>query len=275
VGDGVTHLKPGDRCSVEPYINCQRCYSCQRGLTNCCEKHMTLGVMCDGGMCDRMLLPARKLHVSSILTFDQLALVETLGIGCHAVDRGSVRAGETVLVIGAGPIGLSAIEFVKIAGATCIVVDINSERLAFCRDRLKVPHTLLSRGFEADLKALEELTDGRRADVVIDATGSAQSMSKALDFCAFGGRLVYVGITQQDLSFPHAPALHRRELTLLGSRNALSRDFKRIIGLIETGTLDTAPWITHRAPFAELIAVFPDWLKPESGVIKAMVSLDP
>ncbi len=100
-------------------------------------------------------------------------------------------------------------------------------------------------------------------------------MSKALDFCAFGGRLVYVGITQQDLSFPHAPALHRRELTLLGSRNALSRDFKRIIGLIETGTLDTAPWITHRAPFAELIAVFPDWLKPESGVIKAMVSLDP
>lgn len=273
IGPGVTEVKPGDRCSVEPYINCQRCYSCQRGLTNCCEGHLTLGVMCEGGMRERMILPSRKLHPSRTLTMDQLALVETLGIGCHAVDRGMVRAGETVLVIGAGPIGLSVIEFVKIAGATCIVADINEGRLAFCKDRLKVHHTLLSQGLETDLKTLEGLTEGRRADVVIDATGSSKSMSQALSFCAFGGRLVYVGITQQDLVFPHAPALHRRELTLLGSRNALARDFKRIIKLIEEGVIDTGPWITHRARFSELIQTFPDWLKPENGVIKAMVSL--
>ena len=99
-------------------------------------------------------------------------------------------------------------------------------------------------------------------------------MSHALHYCAFGGRLVYVGITQQDLSFPHAPVLHRRELTLLGSRNALSRDFARIIRLIEDGTIDTVPWITHRAAFADLITAFPTWLKPESGVIKAIVALD-
>ncbi len=275
VGPGVTEVQPGDRCSVEPYINCQRCYSCRRGLTNCCEKHLTLGVMCDGGMQERILLPARKLHPSQSLSYEQLALVETLAIGCHAVDRAGVRAGETVLVIGAGPIGLSAIQFVKVAGATCIVMDINADRLAFCRSTLHVDHTILIEGDDTGLSALETLTDGRRADVVIDATGNSRSMSQALNFCAFGGRLVYVGITQQDLVFPQAPALHRRELSILGSRNALTKDFSRIIRLIEDGTIDTQPWITHRAPFSEMIAAFPTWIRPESQVIKTIVSLTP
>jgi 2-desacetyl-2-hydroxyethyl bacteriochlorophyllide A dehydrogenase len=273
VGTGVTHVRPGDRCAVEPYINCQRCYSCRRGLTNCCEHHQTLGVMCDGGMCERMLVPARKLHGSTLLSMEQLALVETLAIGCHAVDRSTLRAGEHVLIIGAGPIGLSAIEFVKVAGATCIVLDLNEARLAFCRDRMRVPHTILARGDGADLEALRALTNGQLADVVIDATGSHRSMSTAMNYCAFGGRLVFVGITQQDLIFPHAPVMHRRELTLIASRNALSGDFSRIIALIEAGRIDTAPWITHRTGFDQLITEFPGWLLPESGVIKAMVSV--
>jgi alcohol dehydrogenase len=109
--------------------------------------------------------------------------------------------------------------------------------------------------------------------VVIDATGSNKSMAKALEYCAFAGKLVYVGITQAELQFPHAPFLHRRELTILASRNALSRDFTRIVGLIEDGTIDTKPWITHRAAFEEMIGVFPDWLKPESRVIKAVVEM--
>ncbi len=273
VGEGVANVQPGDRCAVEPYINCQRCYSCRRGLTNCCESHQTLGVMCDGGLCERMLLPARKLHFSRQLGMDQLALVETLAIGCHAVDRGQVRAGDNVLVIGAGPIGLSVIEFVKLAGATCIVLDVNEARLEFCRRRMGVPHTIVARGDGAELTTLADLTNRQLADVVIDATGSRQSMSRALEFCAFGGRLVYVGITQQELVFPHAPVMHRRELTLIGSRNARSSDFTRIIRLIEEGVIDTAPWITHRASFDDLIAEFPRWLEPASGVIKAMVAL--
>ena len=274
IGSGVTNVKPGDRCSVEPYINCQRCYSCRCGLTNCCEKHQTLGVMCDGGMCERVILPARKLHVSTKLSYEQLALVETLAIGCHAVDRAGVKAGENVLIIGAGPIGLSAVEFVKVAGATAIVLDLNEARLTFCRERMGVPHTIAARGDGSELAALTALTNGQLADVVIDATGSSKSMSHALNYCAFGGRLVYVGITQQDLTFAHAPALHRRELTIMGSRNALTRDFTRIIRLIEDGTIDTKPWITHRAKFDDMIAEFPTWLKPETGVIKAMVALD-
>ncbi len=274
VGEGVTNVRLGDRCSVEPYLNCQRCYSCRRGLTNCCETNQTLGVMCDGGLCERMILPARKLHVSRVLNFEQLALVETLAIGCHAVDRGGVKAGDNVLIIGAGPIGLSAIEFVKVAGANCIVLDVNETRLAFCRDRLRVPHTIVAKGDGSELKAVTEITNGQLADVVIDATGNNKSMAQALNYCAFGGRVVYVGITQQEISILQAPTLHRREQTIMGSRNALARDFTRIIRLIEDGTIDTNPWITHRSTFSDMIEAFPGWLTPEAGVIKTVVAIE-
>ena len=275
VGDGVTKVQAGDRCSVEPYINCQKCYSCRRGHTNCCEAHKTLGVMCDGGMCERFLLPARKLHLSRTLSYDQLALVETLAIGCHAVHRGAPQPGEHVLVIGAGPIGLSVIEFARLSGARTIVMDMNAARLAFVREKMGVPDTiLLAPG--GDAVALEELgkiTSGQLADVVVDATGSHKSMAGALAYCAYAARLVYVGITQQEVSFLHAPILHRREVTIMASRNALPGDFTRIITLIEDGKIDTRPWITHHAKFDDMIEVFPTWLKPESGVIKAVVEM--
>jgi 2-desacetyl-2-hydroxyethyl bacteriochlorophyllide A dehydrogenase len=274
VGDGVINVRPGDRCSVEPYINCQKCSACRRGHTNCCESNQTLGVMCDGGLTGRIILPARKLHPANRLSYEQSALVETLAIGSHAVNRSQIKAGETALVIGAGPIGLSAIEFTKVAGARTIVMDMNEQRLAFVRERMGVPDTIFAKGDGDELKRLAELTGGELAHVVIDATGSNKSMSHALNYCAFAGRLVYVGITQAELTFPHAPALHRRELTILASRNALPGDFSRIIALIESGRIDTRPWITHHAAFADVIEVFPGWLKPETGVIKAVVSLE-
>lgn len=275
VGSNVTHVQPGDRCAVEPYLNCRQCYSCRRGHTNCCESHKTLGVMCDGGMTERMLLPGRKVHRSSSLSYDQLALVETLAIGCHAIDRGAPRPGESVLVIGAGPIGLSAIEFVKLSGARTIVMDTNAARLEFVRSAMKVPDTieLAPEGQAAACESLSALTNRQLADVVIDATGSHLSMGDALAYCAFRGRLVYVGITQQAVSFPHAPVMHRRELTILASRNALSGDFKRIVELIEQGRIDTRPWITHHASFDSMIDVFPAWLLPENRVIKAIVDV--
>jgi alcohol dehydrogenase len=273
VGAGVTNVKPGDRCSVEPYMNCGKCYTCRRGHTNCCESNQTLGVMCDGGLCDRMLLPARKLHPSAKLGYDALALVETLAIGCHAVNRGNPRPDEHVLVIGAGPIGLSAIIFAKLSGAKTIVMDMNEQRLAFVREKMGVPDTILTQGDGEELKQLAALTDGQLADVVVDATGHNKSMGHALNYCAFKGRLVYVGITQQEIGFLQAPALHRRELDILASRNALPGDFKRIIQLIEDGRIDTRPWMTHHAKFEEMIEAFPSWTKPETGVIKAIVAL--
>lgn len=275
VGSAVKNVRTGDRCSVEPYINCQHCYACRRGHTNCCESHKTLGVMCDGGMTERMLLPARKLHVSRTLSYEQLALVETLAIGCHAIDRGLPTDQEHVLVIGAGPIGLSVIEFAKLSGAKTIVTDTNALRLEFVRDQMQVPDTILldPDDRDASIKKLSELTGGQLADLVVDATGSHLSMADCLTYAAIRGRVVFVGITQQNVSFPHAPIMHRRELTLLASRNALSKDFTRIIQLIEQQRIDTDPWITHQAGFADMIEVFPKWLDPASRVIKAIVNV--
>lgn len=271
VGEGVTNVKAGDRCSVEPYINDPNSYASRRGRPNCCEKLEVLGVHRDGGLRPFFILPARKLHVSKSLTFEQLALVETLAIGCHAVERGSPKADESCLVIGAGPIGLAVLEFVKFTGANTIVMDMNDRRLDFCRSTMGVAHTLKpGEGLEGRLR---ELTEGHLPDVVIDATGSNASMSAAFGMVAPGGRLVYVGITTQDVTFKH-PVFHKPEGTLLCSRNALPGDFTRIIRLMEDGRIDTGPWVTHRAAFDDLPGVFPDFTRPETGVIKAVVEVD-
>ncbi len=273
VGEGVTGVKVGDKAAVEPYINCQRCYSCTRGHTNCCENHQTLGVHIDGGLRPLFTVPARKLHVSTTLSYEQLALVETLGIGLHAINRANPKADETVFVIGAGPIGLSVIEFAKIAGSRVVVMDLNERRLAFAREKMGVTETILSTGvLDTDVKAFTELTGGKLGNVVVDATGSARSMVSAYNFVGFTGRLVWVGITPDELHFTQ-PLMHRREMTFLASRNALAHEFTRIIRLIEGGVIDTRPWVTHRAPMADLIGVFPTWLKPETGVVKAMVEV--
>ena len=273
VGPDVTNVRPGDRCSIEPYMNCQRCFACRRGGCNCCENLQVLGVHTDGGLRPRFVLPARKLHPSKRLMLDQLALVETLAIGCHAVNRGAPKAGDNVLVVGAGPIGLSVIEFVKLTGATITVLDLNQKRLDFCKGQMGVAHAVRFTDEAEVLKGLTVLTDGALYPVVFDATGSPKSMCNAFNYVAHTGRLVFVGIVVNDVSFPD-PLFHRREMTLFASRNALPEDFDRIIRLIEEGRIDTRPWITHRTPFADLIGNFPSYTKPETGVIKAVVEVD-
>ena len=270
IGDGVSNVKPGDRCSVEPYINDPTSYASRQGRPNCCERLQVLGVHIDGGMRSYFTLPARKLHPSRTLTFEQLALVETLAIGCHAVERSGLAGHESSLIIGAGPIGLATLEFVRLAGARTIVLDKNAQRLDFCRRAMKVNHTLVpSDELEAQLR---EQCDGHLPDVVIDATGNSESMSAAFGLVAPGGRLVYVGLTGDEVRFRHA-AFHKVEGTLLCSRNALPTDFTRIIGWIEAGKIDTRPWITHRTMLAELPEAFPSYLRPESGVVKAIVEV--
>jgi len=271
VGAEPGRIRVGDRCSVEPYLNCGRCYACRQGRSNCCEQLKVLGVMTDGGLTEEIVLPVAKLHPAPALTEEQCALVETLCIGAHAVNRGALRPRETALVVGAGPIGLSVITFAQLTGARTIVLDLNPQRLEFVRSKLGISDVIL--GDEHALERLREATGGTLADVVFDATGSAAAMSKALEFAAFGGRVVFVGITQQELSFPHAPILHRRELTLLGSRNALPGDFTRTIELIASERIDTRPWITHRAAFAEAAERIPAWANPDCQVVKGIITI--
>jgi 2-desacetyl-2-hydroxyethyl bacteriochlorophyllide A dehydrogenase len=271
VGADVSNVSPGDRCAVEPYLNCGACIACRQGKTNCCASLKVLGVHVDGGMRERIVVPAEKLHSSATLTLDQLALVETLGIGAHAVERGQVAAGENVLVIGAGPIGLSVAQFARERGAQVIVMDVNERRLAFCREALGVGETVLAG--DGALERVSAVTGGDLPAAVFDATGSPASMMGAFAFVAPGGRLVFVGLFQGEVTF-NDPFFHRREMTLLASRNSTAADFTRIIGLMEQGRIDTTPWITHRAALADVPARFPGWLEPESGVLKAIIELD-
>ncbi len=272
VGEGVTNVGVGDRCSIEPYMNCGTCYACRRGAINCCQNLKVIGVMMDGGLCESFLVRADKLHRSESLTFDQLALVETLAIGCHANDRGAPQGGDHALIIGMGPIGLSTLEFARLTGATISVMDMNEARLEFVRQNYGIENTVLFKGDSSEIARMKEVTGGDLYQVVIDATGNKHSMSSALQYLAPTGRLVYVGITTEELSFKH-PVMHRPEATILASRNAMPPDFTRIIGLIENGTINTEPWITHRTSFEGVIEDFDSFTKPETGVIKAIIEV--
>ncbi len=261
-------LKPGDRCAVEPYLYCGRCIACRQGKTNCCANLRVLGVHTDGGMREVIAVPANNLHRSDTLTLEQLALVETLGIGAHAVDRAGVRSGEWALVLGAGPIGLAVTQFADAAGARVLVADVNEERLAFCRNQFPIDRTLPAG--ESLLEEARAATEGDLPTVAFDVTGNAASMTGAFQYVAPGGRLVFVGLVQADITF-HDPEFHRKEITLLATRNSTGADFRRIIGLMESRRIDTTPWITHRAACQDLPASFPVWLQPGSGLLKGMV----
>ena len=261
-------LNAGDRCSVEPYLNCGRCIACRAGRSNCCAELKVLGVHIDGGMRPEIVVPARKLHRSSTLAYDQLALVETLGIGAHAVERADITRDDFVLVIGAGPIGLSVSQFVQVRGATLAVMDVRESRLDFCRRELDVTHTLVA-GPDA-VEQLRSIGGGDLPTVVMDATGNAASMAGTFDLPAQAGRIVFVGLFQGEVSF-NDPNFHRRELTLVASRNALPGNFREIIALIEAGRINTTPWITHRFDLADTPQRFPE-IAASPGVIKAVIA---
>lgn len=262
-------LKAGDRCSVEPYLNCGRCIACRRGKPNCCTSLNVIGVHSDGGMRPLLALPARKLHRSAQLGYEQLALVETLGIGAHAIERAEPTPDDFILVIGAGPIGLSVIQFALVTGATLAVMDVAESRLAFCRDQLGVKHTLTPAESAVRLK---EIGHGDLPTIVIDATGNAKSMAATFDLVAHGGRIVFVGLFQGDLAF-NDPNFHRREITVCASRNAVPQTFRDIIALIEAGRIDTRPWITHRIGLADVPREFPEKISGNPAVLKAMIEV--
>ncbi len=269
-GDDPHGLKAGDRCSVEPYLNCGHCIACRRGKPNCCTELKVMGVHIDGGMRPLLAVSARKLHRSAILNYDQLALIETLGIGAHAVERAGITASDTVLVIGAGPIGLSVIQFVLVSGAPLAVMDVAESRLAFCRGQLGVKHTLTAGPDTA--ARLRAVFDGDLPTIVIDATGNPQSMAGAFDLPAHGGRIVFVGLFQGEVSF-NDPNFHRRELTLCASRNALPGTFREIIRLVEASRINTQPWITHRFALADTPGVFARDIAGNPAVLKAMIEV--
>ena len=269
VGDRIDGLRKGDVCAVEPYLTCGRCIACRCGKANCCVELRCLGVHVDGGMCEYLSVPAKNLHKSDRLTLDQLALVEPLCIGAHAVERASVRLGEWVLVIGAGPIGLATTQFALAKGATVVVMDVNESRLRFTKGALGIKYCIDAT--RDPLAQLEKLVP-ELPSAVFDCTGNQSSMEDSFRYVAHGGRLTFVGLIQGNVTFSD-PHFHRREMTLLSSRNSNGGDFRRVIGLLENGTINVDDWITHRCAFDELIDALPRWADPKTGVIKGLVEL--
>jgi threonine dehydrogenase-like Zn-dependent dehydrogenase len=264
-------LSVGDRCAVEPYLNCETCIACRRGHTNCCESLRVLGVHMDGGMCERVTVPIHKLHKANDVPPEQLAMVEMLCIGAHAARRASIEPGEPALVVGAGPIGLGTLQYARALGADIIAMDINAQRLAFCRNNLGIANTVDARQYPAD--QLRALLGGELPRLVFDATGSAQSMMQSFDYVAHSGRIVFVGLVKGDISF-NDPFLHSHELTLLATRNATGADFAWVIETLANEQVSVNGWDTHYATPETLTEEFPSWILPETGVIKAMLSFE-
>ncbi|MEM9717595.1 MAG: zinc-binding alcohol dehydrogenase family protein [Bacteroidota bacterium] len=271
LGTGTSGINVGDICAIEPYRNPSQDHAVRRGKTNCGENLQVLGVHEDGGMQEYIRYPASLLHSSDTLSLDQLALVEPMGIGCHAVNRAQIQPDDTVLVIGVGPIGLGTVQFAKAAGAAQVLaMDINPERLAYLEEQVGIDGSILaSSTAEADIRSQ---LGGDLPTVVFDVTGNAGSMMKAFEYVAFGGKLVYIGLFIGDIHF-HDPYFHKKELTLLASRNANSRDFQQVLSYISEGKVKTDPWITHRARFEEVPGLFPTWKDPKSQVMKAMIEV--
>ena len=268
-----TTLQVGDLCAVEPYLHNSNSPASRRGKTNCCEDLAVLGVHMDGGMRPDLILPAEKLHPSATLTSDQLALVETLCIGAHAVERARPGAEEFCVVIGAGPIGLGCAAFAARENRHVAVVDVQEARLGFCRDAIGIPQTVLFDPNNAEALAgqLRNVSGGDLPTLIIDATGNAHSMASCFDLAANGGRIVFAGLFQGDLAF-HDPTFHRKELSILATRNATASTFNLVMAAIASGEIDPAPWISDRVEFENVPERFASTVSTP-GLVKAVIDL--
>ena len=268
----VEGFKKGDKVTFIPYFHCGKCIACTNGLTNCCVNIKVFGVHIDGGMAEYITIPEQYLLHGQGLDYDQLALVEPLAIAAHGVRRADVKSKDTVLVMGVGPIGIGLINFAKIAGAKVIAMDINQYRLNFCKEELGADE-IINPMTEDVVERLKEITNGNMPTVVIDATGNRNVMNSAFNYISHGGRFVLVGLQKGELAFSH-PEFHKRESTLMSSRNATTDDFNYAIECLKDGKIDPSKYITHRAGFEDMIVEFGKWIDPKNNVIKALIELD-
>lgn len=270
----VSRVRVGDRCAVAPYLFDGSCQACRAGRTNCCTSLTLLGVHVDGGMCDTLIVPASQLMPANDLPVDTLALAEMLAVGAHATARARLDDATRVLVIGAGPIGLSVLAFARLEAASTLVVDVDPHRLALAEAN-GLASTLKSPSAEGDgaeelVADIRELLGGDLPEVVFDATGSRASMERAPALVAPGGRLVLVGHTPGPLTFEN-PVLHSKELELIASRNARQDDFGAVFAEMRAGRVDPVPWITTRVDPEEFVQSIDGWTRPGADVVKAVI----
>ncbi len=270
--DVAPGFQKGDNVTFLPYVNCGTCIACRAGKTNCCEKLEVCGVHIDGGMVDYFSIPARLLVSSQGLNLSELSLVEPFAIGAHGIRRADVQQDEFVLVMGAGPIGICAMEFARLRGAKIIVIDTNSYRLDFCRSKLEISY-VINAGDKYILEQLKDITQGEMPTVVIDASGNLKAINQGVHYLAHGGRYILIGLQKGDFVFNH-PEFHKKETTLMSSRNATREDFETVIFNFREKLINPLLLISSRVKFSEAAYRFSDWLNPANHIIKVIVEND-
>jgi 2-desacetyl-2-hydroxyethyl bacteriochlorophyllide A dehydrogenase len=263
-------LATGEPVYVVPYLSCGICRACRLGRQNCCARISVLGVHQDGGMAEFLAVPAHNVVPLDGLSLNEGAMIEFLAIGAHGIRRGAVGAEDRVLVVGAGPIGIAAILAGKARGAHVTAMDMRQDRLDLARTALGADE-VLTPGPDAEA-VLADATHGEFFDVVVDATGNVGAMRRGLNFLAHAGRYVLLSVVQEEIGFAD-PEFHKRETTLLASRNALPEDFAEVVRWMRAGQIPIAALRTHHAPLTAAAEAFPGWLRPETGVIKAMIEI--
>ena len=263
-------FKIGQQVVINPYVACGVCHACKIGKPNCCMNIAVLGVHRDGGMCEFVSLPERNLISADGLSLDEAATVEFLAIGAHAVRRSGVGNGAKALVVGAGPIGLGAAIFAQIAGAEVTLVDRDSERLLLASAATGITSTVVA---DANASAkIMQVSNGDGFDAVFDATGNRASMEQSFAYVAHGGIYVFVGLVKDDITFSDVD-FHKREMTLMASRNATAVDFDHVISAIRSKKVAIEKLLTHRTSIANVVHDLPLWSSDKKGLIKALVEI--
>jgi len=267
IGENARGIKAGDKVVIMPYISDKNSVASRNGKPNCCPNIKVLGVHTDGGMQEQITVPADILLPANHLSDDEMAIVEPLAIGAHAIRRAAIQPGEIVAVVGCGPIGIGIMKLAQIAGAKVIAIDMNEQRLQYAKEKIGVDYIV--KAGEGAVKEVEEITNGDLCAAVFDASGNKYALEACPDYMSHGGRFVLVGLSKGELVYNH-PAIHAKEMTLMCSRNATTEDFEHVINVLDQ--FPTASFVTHSVPYTEMIANFDSWLKPETGVIKATVN---
>jgi 2-desacetyl-2-hydroxyethyl bacteriochlorophyllide A dehydrogenase len=247
---------PGEMVTIIPYFNCEQCDACAQGKPNCCEKIQVFGVHADGGMREVIMVEDRYILPGNGLSADELALVEPLSIAAHGVRRGKIQPGEKVLVMGAGPIGLFTILMAKMLGADVEVAEPNAARLAFCEANL---------GVSSESKTAYH--------TVIDATGNKAAIESGFAKIAHGGQYILIGLQKEAISFIH-PEFHKREATLMSSRNATIADFTYVMDLLKTKQIEVRPFVTHRLDWSNVGEEFATIHAPARKIVKAIIHVN-
>ncbi|WP_276374175.1 zinc-binding alcohol dehydrogenase family protein [Chryseolinea sp. H1M3-3] len=264
-------VSAGDRAVIIPYLNCQQCVSCKAGKSNCCQQIAVLGVHTDGGMQEIISVPNRLLIPANDLSFEEIAIVEPLSIGAHALRRAQTKNGETIVVIGCGPIGMAMIQLAKFLGAKVMVIDVNDYRLSIAKEQFGADATI--NALHSPLDAVKDFTNGELAHTVFDATGNKRAIEGGLEYMRHGGTFVLVGLFKGELSFYH-PSLHAKETTLMSSRNATREDFEFVMKVLREKKFNSGAYITSKVGYQTILTDFDKWSDPASKEIKVMTVWD-